>query len=131
VRVNSSGDLVVQSSGSPTGPFIGPEGQDPFWTTGIFRWDLFGSGAGIDITVAPELPETSDPDTVPFTTAYYFPGTEAPPADHILTLPLQMVHYNGQILRILTPGLPWLAKPPLAHRFHPETPQHFHPDIMR
>jgi hypothetical protein len=94
VRVNSSGDLVVQSSGSPTGPFLGPEGQDPFWTTGIFRRDLFGSGAGIDITVSPELPETSDPDAVPFTTAYYFPGTEAPRADHILTLPLQMVHYT-------------------------------------
>jgi putative SOS response-associated peptidase YedK len=42
VRVNSFRDLVVQSSGSPTGPFIGPEGQDPFWTAGIFRWDLFG-----------------------------------------------------------------------------------------
>jgi hypothetical protein len=37
MRVNSSGDLVVLSSGSPTGPFPGPEGQDPFWTNGIFR----------------------------------------------------------------------------------------------
>jgi hypothetical protein len=62
VQVNSSRDLVVQSSGSPTGPFLGPKGQDPFWTTGIFRWDLFGSGAGINIIVSPELCETSDPD---------------------------------------------------------------------
>jgi hypothetical protein len=75
VLVNSSIDLVVQSSGSPTRPFLGPEGQDTFWTTGIFRRDLFGLGASVDITVTPELPKTSDPDTTPFTTAYYFPGT--------------------------------------------------------
>jgi hypothetical protein len=92
--VNSSGDLVNQSSGSPTRPFIGLEGQDPFWTTGIFRRDLFGSGAGIDITIAPELLETSDPGTIPFTTAYYSPGTDTAPADHILTFLLQMVHYT-------------------------------------
>jgi len=95
VRVNSSGDLVVQSSGSPTRPFIGLEGQDPFWTTNIFRWDLFGSRVGIDITVTPEFPETSDPNAVPFTIAYYFPSIEAPRVDHILTLPLQMVHYTN------------------------------------
>jgi hypothetical protein len=91
--VNSSGDLVVQSSGSPTRPFLGPEGQDPFWTAGIFRRDLFDSGGGVDITVTPELPETSNPDVVPFTTTYYFPGTHTLRVDHILTLPLQMVHY--------------------------------------
>jgi hypothetical protein len=55
VRVNSSGEIVVESSGLPTRPFTEPEGQDPFWTTGIFRRDLFGSGVGIDITVTPEL----------------------------------------------------------------------------
>jgi hypothetical protein len=94
VRVNSSGDLVVQSSGSPIGPFIRPKGQDPFWTTDIFRRDLFSSGASVDITVAPELPKTSDPNAVPFTIAYYFPGTDAPPVDHVLTLPLQTIHYT-------------------------------------
>jgi hypothetical protein len=93
MRLTASGELVVQSSGSLTKPFPGPEGQDPFWATGIFRQDLFGSGAGVDITVGPEFPETSDPDTIPFTTAYYFPRTDTPRADHILTLPLQMVHY--------------------------------------
>jgi hypothetical protein len=94
VRVNYSRDLVVQSSRSPTRPFIGPEGQDPFWTTCIFRRDLFGSGAGVDITVTPELPKTSDLEAIPFTTTYYFPGTDTPPTDHILTLPLQTVHYT-------------------------------------
>jgi hypothetical protein len=94
VRVNSSREIVVESSGLPTGPFTGPEGQDPFWTTRIFRQDLFGSGAGIDITITPELPETSDPDAIPFTTAYYFPSSDALPADHILTIPLQTVHYT-------------------------------------
>jgi hypothetical protein len=92
--VNSSGDIVVQSSGLPTGPFTGPEGQDPFWTTGIFRRDLFGSGAGVDITVTLELPETFDPDAIPFTTSYYFPSTDAPPTNHILTIPLQTLHYT-------------------------------------
>ena len=76
--MNYSADLVVLSSGSPTGPFLGPEGQDPFWSTGIFRWDLFGAGSGVEITVSPVLSETSNPNTVPFTTAYYFPGMDAP-----------------------------------------------------
>jgi hypothetical protein len=76
MRVNSSRDLVVLSSGSPTGPFPGPEGQDPFWSAGIFRWDLFGAGSGVEITVSPAFPETSDPDIVPFTTSYYFPSTD-------------------------------------------------------
>jgi hypothetical protein len=92
--VNSSREIVVQSSGLPTRPFTGPEGQDPFWTTGIFRWDLFGSRTGIDITVTPELPKTSNLDAIPFTTAYYFPGSDAPPVDCILTIPLQTVHYT-------------------------------------
>jgi hypothetical protein len=78
MRVNSSGDLVVVSSGSLIGPFPGLEGQDPFFSTGIFRRDLFGAGSGVEITVSPTFPKTSDPDTVPFTTAYYFLGIEAP-----------------------------------------------------
>jgi hypothetical protein len=94
MRVNSSEDLVVFSFGSSTGPFPGPEGQDPFFSTSIFRWDLFGSGASIEITISPMFLETFDPDAVPFTTAYYFPGTEAPRADHILTLPLEIFHYT-------------------------------------
>jgi hypothetical protein len=49
VRVNSSRYLVVQSFGSPTRPLIIPEGQDPFWTTGIFIRELFGSRAGVDM----------------------------------------------------------------------------------
>jgi hypothetical protein len=92
--VNSSRDIVVQSFRLPTGPFIGPGGQDPFWTTGIFRRDLFVLGAGVDITVTPDMPETYDLDAIPFTTAYYFPSTDAPPANHILTIPLQTVHYT-------------------------------------
>jgi hypothetical protein len=94
VRVNSSREIVVESSGLPTRPFTGPEGQDPFWTTGIFRRDLFGLGVRVDITVIPELPETFDLDEILFTTAYYFPGSDAPPTNHILTIPLQMAHYT-------------------------------------
>jgi hypothetical protein len=39
-------------------------------------------------------PETSDPDAVPFTTTYYFPGTDTPRSDHILIVPIEMVHYT-------------------------------------
>jgi hypothetical protein len=36
MRLNSFRDLVVTSSGSPVGPFLGIEGQDLFWSTGVF-----------------------------------------------------------------------------------------------
>jgi hypothetical protein len=131
VRVNSSRYLVVQSYGSPTKPFLGPEGQDPLWTTGIFRQDLFGSGAGIDITVTPELPETSDPNAIPFTTAYYFPGTNAPRADHILTLPLQMVHYTMvldtmSLNTMITVASQAPIGTPLSSRITPTLPPGYH-----
>jgi hypothetical protein len=61
MRVNSSKNLPVLSSGSPIGPFLGPEGQDPFWTTGIFRRDIFGLGEGVDVTISPALSEASNP----------------------------------------------------------------------
>jgi hypothetical protein len=32
VRLNSSGEAVVTSSGSAVGPLPGVEGQDPFWS---------------------------------------------------------------------------------------------------
>jgi hypothetical protein len=76
--VNSSRDLVVVSFGSPIGPFPGIEGQYPFWSMGVFRRDLFGAGSGIEIIASPVLSETSNPDTVPFTIAYYFPGMDTP-----------------------------------------------------
>jgi hypothetical protein len=94
MRVNSFEDLVVVSSGSPIGPFPRPEGQDPFWSTGIFRRDLFGVGSGVEITISPAFPETSNPDILPFNNSYYFPSTEALQADHILTIPIEMVHYT-------------------------------------
>jgi hypothetical protein len=78
MRLNSSGDLVVVSSGSPVGPFLGIEGQDPFRSTGIFRWDLFGAGSGIETIISPMISKTSNPETIPFTTAYSFPSTDAP-----------------------------------------------------
>jgi len=78
MRVNSSGDLAVFSFGSSTGPFPGLEVQDPFWSTGIFRRDLFGAGSGVEIIVSLAFPETSDLDAVPFTTAYYSPSIDAP-----------------------------------------------------
>jgi hypothetical protein len=36
MRLNSSGELVVMSFGSPVGPFPGIEDQDIFWSTGVF-----------------------------------------------------------------------------------------------
>jgi hypothetical protein len=77
MQLNSSRDLVVVSSGSPVGPFPGIEGQDPFFSTGVFRWDLFGEGSSIETIISPVIFEISSPKTVPFTTAYYFLGTNA------------------------------------------------------
>jgi hypothetical protein len=62
--------------------------------------------------------------SLPFTTAYYFPSLDAPPADHILTIPLQTIHYTMvPDTMVLTPGLLRLAKPPigtpLSARFTP------------
>jgi hypothetical protein len=122
--VNYSGDIVVQSSRLPTRPFLGPKGQYPFWTTSIFIWDLFGSGAGVDIMVTPKLPETFDPDTIPFTTDFYFPGTDASPNNHILTIPLQMVHYT-MVPDTMSPhiGITMASQAPIGTftQIHPNT----------
>jgi hypothetical protein len=71
MRLNSSGDLVVVSFGSPVGPFPGIEGQDPFWSTGIFRRDLFVPGSlVISEIISPVISKISSPETILFTTAY-------------------------------------------------------------
>jgi hypothetical protein len=79
MQLNSFEDLVVTSSGSPVGSFPGIEGQDLFWSTGVFRRDLFGPGSPvISEIVSPVISEISSPGTVSFTTTYYFPGTDTP-----------------------------------------------------
>jgi hypothetical protein len=85
LRLNSSRELVVDTSGIPIGPLTGPKNEDPFWTTDIFQTpttvrDLYGSGAGVDIPVVSELPETSATYTIPLdhfasTTCYLFVGS--------------------------------------------------------
>jgi hypothetical protein len=73
MRLNSSGELVVTSSGSPVGPFPGIEGQDPFWSTGVFRRDLFGPGSPMISEINPPvISEISNLETVPLTTTYHF-----------------------------------------------------------
>jgi hypothetical protein len=80
MRANSSGDLIVVYSGSPTGP----GDQDPFWSTGIFRRDLFGPGSPVISEISPPvISEISSPETVPFTTAYRF------------TVPIEMAHLTN------------------------------------
>jgi hypothetical protein len=75
MRLNSSGDLVVTSSGSPVGPFPCIEGQDLFWSMGVLRWDLFGPGSLV-------ISKISSPETVPFTTTYHF------------NVPIRMAHHT-------------------------------------
>ena len=78
MRLNAFRDLVVTSSRSPVGPFPGIEGQDPFWSMGIFRRDLFGPGSPVISEINPPvISEIYSPETVLFTTAYYLPGTDA------------------------------------------------------
>jgi hypothetical protein len=68
MRANSSRDLIVVYSGSPTRP----GDQDPFWSTGVFRRDLFGPGS-------PVISEISSTETVLVTTAYHFTTTMSVP----------------------------------------------------
>jgi hypothetical protein len=83
MRLNSSRDLVVMSSGSPVGPFPGIDDQDPFWSTGVFRRDLFGPGSPVISEITPPvISEISSSETVPFTTAYHF------------TVPIEMAHHT-------------------------------------
>ena len=68
-------------SGSPIGPFLGIEGQDPFWSTSVFRHDLFGPGSPVIFEINPPVIfEISNLETVPLTTAYHF------------TVPAKMAH---------------------------------------
>ena len=84
MRLNSSRDLVVTSSGSPVGPFPGIEGQDLFCSTGVFRWDLFGPGSPMISEINPPMIyEISSPETVPLTTTYHF------------TVPAEMAHLTA------------------------------------
>jgi hypothetical protein len=84
MRLNSFGELVVTFSGSPVGPFPGIEGQDLFWSIGVFRWDLFGPGSPVISKINPPMiSEISSPDIVLLTTAYHF------------TVPAEMAHLTG------------------------------------
>jgi hypothetical protein len=73
MRVDSFGDLIVVYFGSLTGPFPGIEGQDPFWSTGVFQRDLFGLGSSVISEINPPvISEISNLETVPLTTSYHF-----------------------------------------------------------
>jgi hypothetical protein len=59
------------------------EGQDPFWSTGVFRWDLFGPSSPVISEITPPvISEISSPETVLFTIAYHF------------TIPIEMTHHT-------------------------------------
>jgi hypothetical protein len=77
VRLNSSGDVVVTSSGSPVGPFPGEEGQDPFWLANVRR-PLFSPESPVISEINP--PVFSEIEMVPVNTTYHF------------TLPAKMDH---------------------------------------
>jgi hypothetical protein len=70
VQLNSFGELVVTSSGSPVGPFIGVEGQDPFWSAGDFRRTLFSPGSPTVSEINPLV--FSEIEIIPVNTTYHF-----------------------------------------------------------
>jgi hypothetical protein len=77
MRENSSEDLIVVYSGSPSRPGE----QDPFWSTGVFRRDLFGpSSLVISEINTPVIFELSSTEIVLVTTTYHF------------TVPAEMAH---------------------------------------
>jgi hypothetical protein len=66
---NSSRDLIIVYSRSSSGP----RDQDPFWSTGIFRRDLFGPGSPMISEINPPvISEISSTRIVPLTTTYHF-----------------------------------------------------------
>jgi hypothetical protein len=80
MRANSSEDLIVVYYGSSTGP----RDQDPFWSTGVFRRDLFGPGSPVISEINPPMiSEISSTETVSMTTAYHF------------TIPNKMAHLTA------------------------------------
>jgi hypothetical protein len=70
VRLNSSGDLVVTSYGSPIDPFPNVAGQDPFWSAGDFCKTLFSPGSSVVSEINP--PVFFETETVPENTTYQF-----------------------------------------------------------
>jgi hypothetical protein len=78
MRLNSSRELVVTSSGSPVGTFPGVEGQDPFWSAGDFHRTLFSPGSPMVSEINPLV--FSETETIPVNTTYHF------------TLPAEMAH---------------------------------------
>jgi hypothetical protein len=77
VRLNSSQDLVVTSSGSPVGPLPSIESQYPFWSADVRR-GLFSLESPVVSEANP--PVFSETETVPLNTTYQF------------TLPDEMFH---------------------------------------
>jgi hypothetical protein len=53
MRMGSFGNLIVVYFGSPTGP--GLEGQDPFWSTSVFRRGLVGHGTPVVSEINPPI----------------------------------------------------------------------------
>ena len=70
MRLNSSGELVVASSGSPIGPFPGVEGQDPFWSAGDFHRIPFSPGLPVVSEINPSV--FFETETVSVNTTYHF-----------------------------------------------------------
>jgi hypothetical protein len=80
VQLNSVGDVVVTSSGSPIGPFPGEEDQGPFWSEDVRR-PLFSPESPVVSEINP--PVFSETETVPMNTTYHF------------TLPANMAHIEN------------------------------------
>jgi hypothetical protein len=77
MRANSSRDLIVVYSGSSTGPGE----QDHFWSTSVFRRDLFGPGSPVISEINPPvISNISSIEIVPVTATYHF------------TIPAEMAH---------------------------------------
>jgi hypothetical protein len=95
MRLNSSGDLVVVSSWITGWTLSRHRRPRSFLVYGHFSMGPFWSRlTWISEIISPVISEISSLETVPFTTAYYFPGMDAPRSDHILTIPIEMAHHT-------------------------------------
>jgi hypothetical protein len=146
--MNSSGELVVDTYGIPTGPHTGPGAENPLWTTDIFRIpprtvrDLYDLGVGPDTPVISQLPETSVTYTIPLD---HFSGTTSnitvipdtqsvgPSSNfslqmahstmvpHVTTIPTRNVVVNQAPIGTPLSSRPIPSLPPGYHSLNPST----------
>jgi hypothetical protein len=146
--MNSSKELVVDTSGMPTGPHSGLGVRDPLWTLDIFRipphtvQDLYGSGAGDDIPFVSQIPEVSatymvppnhfsgvashitvvpDTQSIGHSSTFSFQMAHSTMVPHVTTIPIRNVVVSQAPIGTPLSSRPIPSLPPGYHALNPST----------